>query len=157
MKPLFTEETSKPTEKRKTRVFFLFIDICEEMATRRSTHLLRLLGLPAEADLPAIKARYRELAKQHHPDLAGPSSNTEEFSTITEAYQKLLEGGGAAVASESEHHPAMSARWSRMSGTVSEYPAWFNPDAAEAPNAEATGVVEDRAGEGSGGSGRSET
>ncbi|HVJ83413.1 MAG TPA: J domain-containing protein, partial [Planctomycetia bacterium] len=42
-----------------------------------SPHLV--LGVPLNADEAAIRARYRELARTHHPDRGG---NTEEFIRI---------------------------------------------------------------------------
>ena len=48
--------------------------------------------------------------------------------------ERLVTGSDEEDEAEVEEHPAMSARWSirrRMSGTVSEYPAWFNPDAVK--------------------------
>lgn len=47
---------------------------------------LAVLELPRDADPDAIKRRYRELAKQHHPDLGGLPAR---FREITEAYECL--------------------------------------------------------------------
>jgi hypothetical protein len=48
----------------------------------------KTLGLPESADLKMIKKRFRELAKQHHPDLGATSNET--FHEINNAYQLLL-------------------------------------------------------------------
>jgi len=50
-----------------------------------------LLGIAADADGEAIRAAYRALAKQHHPDLAGGEDpgTTERFLEIQEAYDVL--------------------------------------------------------------------
>lgn len=43
----------------------------------------RVLGLPGDADLDAVKAAYRERAKAVHPDQGG---DPEEFQRVREAY-----------------------------------------------------------------------
>ena len=50
-----------------------------------------LLGIAADADGEAVRAAYRALAKQHHPDLAGHDDpeSTERFLQIQEAYDVL--------------------------------------------------------------------
>ena len=48
--------------------------------------LLRL-GLPATADEDAVKTRFRELAKQHHPDTGGDAS---QFIALMEDYRRLI-------------------------------------------------------------------
>lgn len=45
------------------------------------------LGLTSNASLAELKARYLELAKQHHPDAGG---TTEGFQQLKEAYQEAL-------------------------------------------------------------------
>jgi hypothetical protein len=46
------------------------------------------LDLPASADIPMVKKRFRRLAKQYHPDLGtGPP---ERFHEINRAYQVLM-------------------------------------------------------------------
>jgi DnaJ-domain-containing protein 1 len=49
--------------------------------------LLRVLGLPPGADIGDIKARFRELAKRHHPDHGGSSETMVE---LLEAVNRLL-------------------------------------------------------------------
>jgi hypothetical protein len=48
----------------------------------------KTLNLPESADLAMIKSRFRELARQHHPD-AGAASHAR-FCEINNAYQLLL-------------------------------------------------------------------
>ena len=50
-----------------------------------------LLGVAADADQTGIRAAYRVLAKQHHPDVAGSDNaqSTENFLKVTEAYEVL--------------------------------------------------------------------
>ena len=50
------------------------------------------LDVPTDATLEAIKTKYRELSKQHHPDVAMegcPKRNAEKFKEISEAYRVL--------------------------------------------------------------------
>lgn len=59
---------------------------------------LAVLDLPVDADFTAIKARYRLLAKQHHPDANGGSKEAEErLKTINQAYNTLKAVHGGAV------------------------------------------------------------
>ena len=48
----------------------------------------RLLKLPLRASLAEIRARYRELVKQHHPDRSGGSED-DAIRGINQAYQTL--------------------------------------------------------------------
>ncbi|MBF0174456.1 MAG: DnaJ domain-containing protein [Magnetococcales bacterium] len=48
---------------------------------------LELFGLPGEADEGAIRARYRQLAKKHHPDTGG---DPIEFRKVAEAAEILM-------------------------------------------------------------------
>ena len=48
---------------------------------------LATLGLPWPTTLDAVKSRYKELAKRHHPDANGGSRDAEErLKTINLAY-----------------------------------------------------------------------
>ena len=49
--------------------------------------LLRIIGLAPGADRDEIKARFRELAKQYHPDHGG---SAEEMSKLLDAVHRLL-------------------------------------------------------------------
>lgn len=48
---------------------------------------LTVLGLPPDATRQQIKRRYRELAKQHHPDRGG---DEREMQRIIAAYHLLM-------------------------------------------------------------------
>jgi hypothetical protein len=57
----------------------------------------RALGLRPEARDEEIKAAYRKLAKQHHPDLhAGDKRAEERFKNVNEAYATLSDPGARA-------------------------------------------------------------
>lgn len=50
----------------------------------------RILGVPRTASQEEIKRQYRELARQHHPDVAKHTPGSEEkFKDINEAYEVL--------------------------------------------------------------------
>jgi tetratricopeptide (TPR) repeat protein len=52
----------------------------------------RLLGLRSGASFADIKASYRRLAQQYHPDInPGDSKAKEKFIAVTEAYKLLLQ------------------------------------------------------------------
>lgn len=51
---------------------------------------LRVFGLGERATLQEIKTRYRELAKQHHPD-GGQTGDPEEIYRVNEANRVILE------------------------------------------------------------------
>lgn len=53
------------------------------------------LQLKADASLGDVKAAYRRLAKQYHPDAAGLSGDAGRFHQIHEAYRSLLKELGA--------------------------------------------------------------
>jgi len=46
------------------------------------------LGLGSRATLTEIKARYRELARKHHPD-RNSASDPEQMHAVNEAYQLI--------------------------------------------------------------------
>jgi hypothetical protein len=51
----------------------------------------RLLGLGEQASLQEIKAAYRRLCKQWHPDVHGPEpQSSRQFQEIDAAYRLLL-------------------------------------------------------------------
>lgn len=56
------------------------------------TAYYQVLGLTAEATLEEIKAAYRKLVQQYHPDLnPGDRQARDKFIAITEAYKVLLD------------------------------------------------------------------
>jgi DnaJ-domain-containing protein 1 len=54
---------------------------------------LRVLGLPPGSTLEAVSKRYRELAKQLHPDVNEPTSNatTDRLAELSAAYDLAKE------------------------------------------------------------------
>ncbi len=56
-----------------------------------STHY-EVLGVPRNADAQAIKKRYRELVRKHHPDVRSDKAEAEKrFVEIIEAYKTLVD------------------------------------------------------------------
>jgi DnaJ-class molecular chaperone len=51
-----------------------------------------ILGVQHDVPIEAIRAAYRKLAKQHHPDRAGPGG-AAGFRDISEAYRTLSDPG----------------------------------------------------------------
>ena len=52
------------------------------------------LGLGANAGGEAIKARYKELVKQHHPDANGGDRSSEDrLAEVIQAYKLLRQAG----------------------------------------------------------------
>ena len=55
---------------------------------------LETLGLDAHATGAAIKARYKELVKRHHPDANGGDRGSEDrFRDVLQAYRVLKQAG----------------------------------------------------------------
>ena len=55
---------------------------------------LETLGLAANAKSDAIKARYKELVKQHHPDANGGDRSSEDrLAEVIQAYKLLRQAG----------------------------------------------------------------
>lgn len=50
----------------------------------------RVLGLHSGASLRVVKAAYRALAQEYHPDHGG---DPEQFKHIQEAYERIIKGG----------------------------------------------------------------
>ena len=54
--------------------------------------MLAVLDLPPDVTLKELKARYKQLAKRHHPDLHGGDKKAEErLKLINEAYTYLMD------------------------------------------------------------------
>lgn len=57
----------------------------------------RVLGLKSGASSEEIKAAYRRLARQYHPDVnPGDQRAKEKFIEVTEAYKQLLSSGAGS-------------------------------------------------------------
>ena len=58
--------------------------------SRDEMRALDMLGLESDAEFPAIRKAYRQLAKQHHPDLKqGDEEAAKRFQAIQAAYEVL--------------------------------------------------------------------
>lgn len=58
--------------------------------TRGEMDALRVLGLEADADIDTVKAAYRTLAKQYHPDRnANDAAAAKNFHAVQAAYEIL--------------------------------------------------------------------
>jgi molecular chaperone DnaJ len=90
------------------------------MSTRNSTErdFYAILGVGRLADKAAIKAAYRKLAKQYHPDANPGVDTTEKFQELNRAYEVLTDpvlkqkydrfgerGLGTSAASDAEGSP----------------------------------------------------
>ncbi len=61
-----------------------------------------VFGLPKRASEADIRARFRELAYEHHPDLnPDDASGHDAMARVVDAYQALLAGTGAGAARDS--------------------------------------------------------
>ena len=73
----------------------------------------RVLGLDPETPVEDVKAHFRRLVKQMHPDGASSVSHARavDLGSVVEAYRTLAESStGAAVRKPTEHHGAPSWR-----------------------------------------------
>ena len=98
----------------------------------RQTDLARL-GLDDDADDAKIKARFRELALERHPDV-NPDADPAEFQALTDATRALLAKPAMSTADVRArgHGPAMEALWAaRRRHMPAQYPAWFRPPTGE--------------------------
>jgi hypothetical protein len=72
-----------------------------------------VLGLPPTASAEEIKARYRQLARQHHPD-AGPTGSSARMAEINRAYDELMRDlDGCRRAAKRTDSPPRSQRAQR--------------------------------------------
>ena len=80
----------------------------------------RLLGLRSGASFADIKASYRRLAQQYHPDI-NPDDNKakDKFIALTEAYRLLLQ---VVDPQEIAPHQTQTATVTRPEPTVTEKP-----------------------------------
>ena len=74
----------------------------------------KVLGVPENADQKAIKKRYRELARQYHPDMNPDNPDAEaKFKEINEAYEVLGDADKRAKYNELRQS---YQQWERMGG-----------------------------------------
>ena len=70
---------------------FVYHELFQDMDSIGPLHhdpgVLLTWGLPADADAATVKKRFRELAKQFHPDAGG---DEQSFIALMKAYNKLL-------------------------------------------------------------------
>jgi tetratricopeptide (TPR) repeat protein len=72
------------------------------MADPKLVQSYQCLGLPVGASLAEIKATYRRLARQYHPDVnPGDQASHERFIALNQAYTYLLEHWSAGVSAAS--------------------------------------------------------
>ncbi|MDX2216213.1 MAG: J domain-containing protein [Oculatellaceae cyanobacterium bins.114] len=81
----------------------------------------RLLGLRTGASYDEIKASYRRLARQYHPDVnpGNPQQAKEKFIQLSEAYRQLMEAVQPSKAPDEKAAKAKSKPTSTPSGTRS--------------------------------------
>ena len=66
----------------------------ERKAKPLEAKALETLGLDAKATGAAIKSRYKELVKRHHPDANGGDRGSEDrFRDVLQAYRVLKQAG----------------------------------------------------------------
>lgn len=76
---------------------------------------LEVLGLESNASKADIKAAFKKLALQFHPDKSATHDTTPEFQKIKEAYDFLMQYDGS---SETSSDPLMDAMWSQVFDTL---------------------------------------
>lgn len=95
----------------------------------------RVLGLRTGATYEEIKASYRRLARQLHPDLnPGDQRAQERFIQVTEAYHCLL----TAIDSAERIAPAGSAPTEKQPEKTHQQPAPPRPEATASPKVTVT-------------------
>ncbi|MDQ6432628.1 DnaJ domain-containing protein [Mesorhizobium sp. LHD-90] len=66
----------------------------ESLARPLEAKALETLGLDANANAQAIKSRYKQLVKRHHPDANGGDRGSEDrFREVIQAYKMLKQAG----------------------------------------------------------------
>lgn len=67
--------------------------------SRAELDALKVLGLDADADMPAVKAAWRAAAKASHPDVAGTGAEAaERFRAVQAAWTVLSDADAARAA-----------------------------------------------------------
>lgn len=78
----------------------------------------QMLGVPADADAPAIQTAFRALAKKYHPDGSASTRSAERFIEIQEAYEVL---GTSEV---KQAYDAARLEWEHENGRAEEEARW---------------------------------
>lgn len=86
------------------------------MALKRDFY--EVLGVPRDADAAAIKAAYRALARQHHPDVSKAADAAAKFAEIQEAYDTLSDPAKRTAYDRHGHagSAAGGSRWADAAG-----------------------------------------
>ena len=67
-----------------------WLNVASTLEVRPMRKALQVMGLTAEATLEDVKAKYKALVKQHHPDANGGDRSTEDrLIEIIKAYNYL--------------------------------------------------------------------
>ena len=94
----------------------------QEVDSLTSSQLYDNFGLPVGSCRQAVKRRYFELAKEHHPDRACPSTNAVkpvDFAQLTAVYERLLSIAPLQNISEKQH----AGQYFQDAGRARQYPA----------------------------------
>jgi hypothetical protein len=62
------------------------------------------LGVRSDADLPEIKAAFRRLAREFHPDRNKSPGAEEKFNELTEAYSTIVSSYGLPITADTGAH-----------------------------------------------------
>lgn len=113
------------------------------IAERRRHDLYRILGLPALASAEAIHVRWRELARQYHPDAVG-GGDPARFRRLREAYEVLRDPERRAdyerfwlrtIAPFERIADVLEQEEEELRAAVEEVPAWAGTNGQKAPAA----------------------
>eukprot|EP00397_Hematodinium_sp_SG-2012_P046505 GEMP01052564.1.p1 GENE.GEMP01052564.1~~GEMP01052564.1.p1 ORF type:complete len:379 (+),score=84.44 GEMP01052564.1:118-1254(+) len=114
----------------------------------------QVLGLHRNASEAEIKTKYRELAKQFHPDLNSSKQASQKMSDITTAYDILTDSKkrrqyeeerqqqSAGHASSSSSSSAYSASWGEASQMYSEFNSIFGRMASRMNRPSGSGIAQ---------------